>query len=189
MDKTPAAQRKAKVTMTFNALGMLHKKGGGAAMQEEGLEVRGVRRAIAQTLKAKGAEWEVGAGPKTELVRSVEKQLSSRRGCWPIRKGTDSCPERCCAVDQAGAVPQRVMQDVAGHSLAATDSRAPAADPPSSVSHTRKANASALTVPALKRHCLRDAFERTRGGERSLQCAKVESGADAEWKVNLSPTS
>ena len=74
-DETPAAHRKVKVTMTFNALGMLKKEGGGAAMQEEGLEVRDVRRAIAQTLKAKGAEWRVGAGPKTELARSVEKQL------------------------------------------------------------------------------------------------------------------
>ena len=43
-------------------------------MQDEGLEVRDVRRAIAQTLKAKGAEG-VGAGPRAELARSVEKQL------------------------------------------------------------------------------------------------------------------
>ena len=44
-------------------------------MLDEGLEVRDVRRAIAQTLKAKGAEKGVGAGPKTELARAVEKQL------------------------------------------------------------------------------------------------------------------
>ena len=44
-------------------------------MQDEGLEVRDVRRTVAQTLKAKGAETGVGAGPRTELVRSVEKQL------------------------------------------------------------------------------------------------------------------
>ena len=45
-DETPAAQRKVKVTMFKN-------EGGGAAMQEEGLKVRDVRRAIAQTLKTK----------------------------------------------------------------------------------------------------------------------------------------
>ena len=38
-------------------------------------EGRLVRRALAQTLKAKGAEKGVGAGPKTELARTVEKQL------------------------------------------------------------------------------------------------------------------
>ena len=37
-DETPAAQRKAKVTMAFNALGVLKNEGGGAAMQEEGLD-------------------------------------------------------------------------------------------------------------------------------------------------------
>ena len=70
-DETPAAQRKVKVMVTFNALGVL----GVPEMQEKGIEVRDVRRAIAQTLKAKGAELGVGAGPKTELARSVEKQL------------------------------------------------------------------------------------------------------------------
>ena len=34
-----------------------------------------MRRAIAQTQKAKGAETGVGAGPRTELVRTVENQL------------------------------------------------------------------------------------------------------------------
>ena len=74
-DETPAAQRKAKVTVAFNALGVIKNGGGGAATQDEGIEVRDVRRAIAQTPKAKGAETEVGAGPRAELVRSVEKQL------------------------------------------------------------------------------------------------------------------
>ena len=73
--RNPAAQRKAKVTMTFNALGVLKNEEGSAAIQEERLEVRDVRRAIAQTLKVKGAETGVGAGPKTELAKSVEKQL------------------------------------------------------------------------------------------------------------------
>ena len=44
-------------------------------MWDGGLEVRLVRRALAQTLKAKGTEKGVGAGPKTELARTVEKQL------------------------------------------------------------------------------------------------------------------
>ena len=35
-DETPAAQRKVKVTMSFNALGLLKNE----AMLEEGLEVR-----------------------------------------------------------------------------------------------------------------------------------------------------
>ena len=48
-EETPAAQ----VTMSFNALGLLKKE----VMLEEGLEVRDVRRAIAQTLEAKEAEW------------------------------------------------------------------------------------------------------------------------------------
>ena len=48
---------------------VLKNEEGCAAVQEEGLEVSDVRRAIAQTLKAKGA------GPKTELARSVEEQL------------------------------------------------------------------------------------------------------------------
>ena len=74
-EETPPAQRKAKVTMTFNALGVLKNERGGAAMQEDRLEVRDVRRAIAQPLKAKGAQKGEGAGPKTELARSVEKQL------------------------------------------------------------------------------------------------------------------
>ena len=52
--------------MAFNALGVLKNEERGAAMQDEGLEVRDVRRAIAQTLKAKGAETRVGAGLRTE---------------------------------------------------------------------------------------------------------------------------
>ena len=67
-EETPATHRKAKVTMTFNALGVI-KSEGGAGMVDEGFEARDVRRAIAQTLKAKGAEKGVGAGPKTELAR------------------------------------------------------------------------------------------------------------------------
>ena len=58
-EETPAAQRKAKVTMTLNAPGVLKNQGGGAAMQEEGLEVRDV----------------------TELARSVEKQLRDPAVC------------------------------------------------------------------------------------------------------------
>ena len=54
--------------MTFNAPGVIKSEGG-----PEGLEVRNVRRAIDQTLKAKGAEKGVGAGPKTELARAVKK--------------------------------------------------------------------------------------------------------------------
>ena len=64
-DETTVAQRKAEVTMAFNVLGVLKNDGGCAAVQEEGLEVRDVRRAIAQTLKAKGADTGVGAGPAT----------------------------------------------------------------------------------------------------------------------------
>ena len=51
-DETPAAQRKVKVTMTFNAPGVFKNEGGGAAMEEEGLEVRDVRRAIAQNAES-----------------------------------------------------------------------------------------------------------------------------------------
>ena len=87
-DETPTAQRKAKVTMAFNALGVLKNEGGSAAMQEEGLEVRDVRRAIAQTLKAKGAETGVGAGPRTELARSVEKQLRDLQSLHSRSDGT-----------------------------------------------------------------------------------------------------
>ena len=61
--------------MTFNSLGVINNEGGGAGMQDVGLEVRLVRRALAQTPKAKGAEKGVGAGRKTELARTVEKQL------------------------------------------------------------------------------------------------------------------
>ena len=87
-------------------------------MQDEGLEVRDVR-AIAQTL---------GAGLRTELARSVEKQLrdlqspkqkrwnasepwpepvSLWRGCWPMRKETDSCP---VAVPRRGRGRHRIPQ-------------------------------------------------------------------------------
>ena len=74
-DETPGAQREAKVTMSFNPLGLIKSEGGDAGMLDEGLEVRDVRRALAQTMKVKGEEKGVGAGPKTELARTVEKQL------------------------------------------------------------------------------------------------------------------
>ena len=51
-----------------------HVAGGVRGMLDEVPEVRDVRRAIAQTLKAKGAEKGVGAEPKTVLARAVEKQ-------------------------------------------------------------------------------------------------------------------
>ena len=70
-EKVPATQRKAKVKMTFNTPWVI-KSEGGAVMLDEGLKVRDVRRAIAQTLKANGAEWEQD---RRGLARAVEKQL------------------------------------------------------------------------------------------------------------------
>ena len=63
--------------MAFNALGVLKNEGG----EDEWLEVRDVRRAIAQTLKAIGAETGVGAGPRTELVRSVGEAVARPAVC------------------------------------------------------------------------------------------------------------
>ena len=78
-DEPPAAQRKAKVTMTFDATGVI-KIQGGVRMLDEGLDVRDVRRAIAQTLKAKGAE--KGKGSRTEdgAGASGVSPLGSLRG-------------------------------------------------------------------------------------------------------------
>ena len=72
-EEMPATQGKAKVTMTFNAPGVI-KSDGGAGMLDEGLKVRDVRRTIAQTLKAKGAEKAVGTGLKTELALQKAQQ-------------------------------------------------------------------------------------------------------------------
>ena len=114
-------------------------------MLDEGLEVRDVRRNIAQTLKGKGGE-KGEAGPRTELARAVEKQLrdlqnaqqkSSRdserwpntawslRGCWPEQKETNNCPETVLRRSRSRhRNPQRVRQHACGHSLAVPDGHA-----------------------------------------------------------------
>ena len=92
-------------------------------MLDKGLQVRDVRRAVAQTLKTRGAEKGVGAGPKTELVRAVQKQLRDLQTAQQkaAKALLDSCedadqsrkkptviPRRCCAVVAGGTVTPSV---------------------------------------------------------------------------------
>ena len=113
---TLATKRKAKVTMTFTAFGVI-KSVGGAIMLDEGLESRDVRRAIAQPLKAKGAEKGVGAGPEKELARVVEKQLrdlqnAQQKRCLPEQKEASSFPKMVLRRSRGRhRNPQRVRQD------------------------------------------------------------------------------